>query len=557
MSDTEKQQMTANDKPEKVKKIRILALCDSPTSATGFAQVSRNILQGLMKTGKYEIDVIGINYNGDYYDRVEHPYNIYPAMPMGYSDMYGRGRLLNAINGVEEKFGLKRGWDIIFTIQDPFIIEGLGINVPFGEQMRVTTELWKRTVSPDRWYTWIGYFPVDSDLKENWVTRSIALADHPIAYCEWAKDKMMEFDREKFETEFHLAMQEGQGKRKAKIFTPPLKDRVKVIHHGVETNLFFPISEEERQAFRKEYFPECVKPDTYLIVNVSRNQPRKDISRTMAAFAEFKKQVPNSHLYLHCKPEDAGGSILEMARNFKLSLGVDYSVPVDFNAGVGYPIETVNKIYNAADLCVTTTLGEGWGFITTEAMATKTPILAPNITSILDIFGSYVPVDPNTGTKGEEPGNYDLNDWLFAHDGIDQVRGIPVKAGSTSSEWICMGLEDNERIRPLTNIDDMVMKMKWAYENPERVKAMTERAYKWVQGITWDKIVNKWDDVFMGAFMRLQEMKTLGRTIDSVGRNEPCPCGSGRKFKKCHGSTDQKDKYRDWIGEAEVSNDIE
>ncbi|MGB0619726.1 MAG: SEC-C metal-binding domain-containing protein [Myxococcota bacterium] len=22
---------------------------------------------------------------------------------------------------------------------------------------------------------------------------------------------------------------------------------------------------------------------------------------------------------------------------------------------------------------------------------------------------------------------------------------------------------------------------------------------------------------------------------DKVGRNDPCPCGSGRKFKKCHG----------------------
>jgi preprotein translocase subunit SecA len=21
----------------------------------------------------------------------------------------------------------------------------------------------------------------------------------------------------------------------------------------------------------------------------------------------------------------------------------------------------------------------------------------------------------------------------------------------------------------------------------------------------------------------------------SVGRNDPCPCGSGKKFKKCHG----------------------
>jgi preprotein translocase subunit SecA len=25
------------------------------------------------------------------------------------------------------------------------------------------------------------------------------------------------------------------------------------------------------------------------------------------------------------------------------------------------------------------------------------------------------------------------------------------------------------------------------------------------------------------------------RTAAKVGRNEPCPCGSGRKYKKCHG----------------------
>jgi hypothetical protein len=26
-------------------------------------------------------------------------------------------------------------------------------------------------------------------------------------------------------------------------------------------------------------------------------------------------------------------------------------------------------------------------------------------------------------------------------------------------------------------------------------------------------------------------------TVGKIGRNEPCPCGSGRKFKKCHGSS--------------------
>jgi preprotein translocase subunit SecA len=26
-----------------------------------------------------------------------------------------------------------------------------------------------------------------------------------------------------------------------------------------------------------------------------------------------------------------------------------------------------------------------------------------------------------------------------------------------------------------------------------------------------------------------------GQHLEKVGRNDPCPCGSGKKFKKCHG----------------------
>ena len=29
--------------------------------------------------------------------------------------------------------------------------------------------------------------------------------------------------------------------------------------------------------------------------------------------------------------------------------------------------------------------------------------------------------------------------------------------------------------------------------------------------------------------------KTVVRTQEKVGRNDPCPCGSGKKYKKCHG----------------------
>ena len=31
--------------------------------------------------------------------------------------------------------------------------------------------------------------------------------------------------------------------------------------------------------------------------------------------------------------------------------------------------------------------------------------------------------------------------------------------------------------------------------------------------------------------------QTVVRKGEKVGRNDPCPCGSGKKYKKCHGAT--------------------
>jgi len=31
------------------------------------------------------------------------------------------------------------------------------------------------------------------------------------------------------------------------------------------------------------------------------------------------------------------------------------------------------------------------------------------------------------------------------------------------------------------------------------------------------------------------KVETVKRESPKVGRNDPCPCGSGKKFKQCHG----------------------
>ena len=52
-----------------------------------------------------------------------------------------------------------------------------------------------------------------------------------------------------------------------------------------------------------------------------------------------------------------------------------------------------------------------------------------------------------------------------------------------------------------------------------------------------DELVSKPQNVVehRGNSSSLEKPVTIRRDEDKVGRNEPCPCGSGKKYKKCHG----------------------
>ena len=38
-----------------------------------------------------------------------------------------------------------------------------------------------------------------------------------------------------------------------------------------------------------------------------------------------------------------------------------------------------------------------------------------------------------------------------------------------------------------------------------------------------------------GSVSQDTDLRTLADAVPKVGRNEPCPCGSGKKYKQCHG----------------------
>lgn len=314
-----------------------------------------------------------------------------------------------------------------------------------------------------------SYWPVDSYLKDNWVEHAIGLPDVSVAYTNYGKKEI-----------------EKANNKLAK----PMEFDLQTIYHGTDTEHFFPISEQEKIEFKKHFFRKA-KIDaerTYIVGVVARNQMRKDLPRVMKIFKEFQKRRPESMLYIHAKENDVWGSLGEYARNFNLELGRDWIFPGNFNEAQGYPIEALNKIYNIMDIQLHATMGEGWSLALSESMATKTLNIAPNITSIPELFN----------TEGDNI--EDLADLEKK-----EIRGIPVKSHSTSSEWATYGPTDYERIRPLMNVEDAVRKLIWAYDNPAKTLPIVERAYQWVQDYSWVKISQIWDNLFTKVYNDLEE----------------------------------------------------
>lgn len=411
-----------------IKKIKVLAYLDTPSCATGFGTVARNILMGLYNTGRYDIDIIGINYWGDPHG---YPFRIWPAGTNADRDPYGRKKAFSMIQQME--------YDLLFFLQDTFILSFLP---QLHEHLR--------TIGKD--FRSICYFPVDGAPYKAWI-ENVNACDYTVAYSEF-------------------------GKRLAKEVCPGVKDML-VIPHGTNTSDYYPANKNEVESFRSQFFGIAAK--NFIFTNLNRNQQRKDIPRTIAAFAELKKDIKDITLYLHMAKEDQGWKLEQVVQNYDLNTEEDVIFPGNFNVNQGYPRNIVNLIYNASDCVISTTLGEGMGLSWLEAMATKTPVIMPNNTAMSEF--------------------------------ITEDRGYLVKSGGNPSLYtVCR--TDNEVIRPLVDVEDMVKKMRHVYENREEAKQKAERAYTWIKTqMDWQScIVPQWIKVFDEAYTDLISEKNINLT---------------------------------------------
>lgn len=419
-------------------KKKILVLADSPTCNSGFGQVTRNILKEVYKQGNCEIDIVGVNHDGTPYDKEKYPYNIYPAKnPLipRYNDYFGRQLFLDLL--------VENDYDVVWILQDTFNIYSIGEQI-----LQIRREKEKN-------FKWIYYFPIDATPEKEWIEKSALLADYPVVYTKYGKEECLKVLDETNRIE--------------------LRSKLKVIYHGTNSEDFYDLkwTKEEKKAVRTMLFGE-ENADKFIFMNINRNQPRKDVFSSMLTCKLTRETDKDSYFYFHMQiKDDAGLDMLSISDQLGLKIGKDWACP---NPKVmmshSFDIKTVNELYNAVDCVFSTTLGEGWGLSTTEAMATRTPVVIPKNTSAEEIIG-----------EGKNK------------------RGVLVDCGTEENLFIA-NRHDNNRIRPKVDVFSLEEELLLVKNNIKEITPIIDNAYRWVKSYEWSgkRVGGKWLELFNKAY---------------------------------------------------------
>lgn len=360
---------------------RILWIGDAVVP-TGFATVNHNIIDRLPPE-KYDIWMLGINYWGDP-NITEGGYRprgipVFPAFSPQTRDVYGYGRIPELLT--------KYKFDAIFILNDIWVIK------KYLEVIRETvtkSEIQKPKI--------VIYYPVDGGgYTKEWFS-DFDMVDQAVVYTEF-------------------------GKKVSLAVAPDLD--LKIIPHGASDNRVIYKVKETVVDLRKRLFPE--NPEIwngFWILNANRNQNRKRIDVSITAFALFAKNKENVFYYHHAGLKDAGWDFWGLVKRIEHEIGVPLvNRIITTNREPGkqtIPIEYLNWIYNASDIGLNTSLGEGWGLIQTEHASVGKPQVVGAHSSLKELFhdvGVLVPVrtvlrDQEFCTKRYVLDHYDVAEAL-------------------------------------------------------------------------------------------------------------------------------------------------
>jgi glycosyltransferase involved in cell wall biosynthesis len=318
---------------------------------TGFARVTHSIGERLVEEYGHDIHVLGYNYRGDSWPSLrdpnrQTPLKLYRPNAVDGLDVWGRSRHIELLAKLEP--------DVVVMLHDANILLFLLFE----------NEKWDKDQILARYRPLITYVPVDGyNRPPAW--NVLTKVSNSVAMSRFGKESM---------------------------------PGSKLVYHGVDHDRFHPVSRKNPlvlssgrvvrdQGDCKEAFG--YPRDCFLIVRSDKNSGRKDFASTIKAVWPVMKRHKDVRVHLHT----TGGRTQDDALviNDMLSREPDvhdrFTLPDLHNSWTGWPEEDLIALFNAADLFVTTTRGEGFGLNIAEALACGTPVVAQNVSAIPEVVG--------------------------------------------------------------------------------------------------------------------------------------------------------------------------
>ncbi len=394
---------------------------ETPVIETGAAHISQHLLKLMFELG-WTVDVVGINHFGDVpYAEREYPCKFYDAP---------EGQFYNVDNA--KKVILEGVYDLLYLTGDiNHVYDVLGEALEAREKYH---------------FPIVALVVIDIDFDMPYLPM-FSQVDHLAVYSKFAHEIV---------------------ERRV----PELRGKVHCTTLGCEPESYYPLTQEQRRKVRKAAF-HIESDDTFLVTCVNRNQYRKDLMRGAYAFHLFHQKYPDSKMYIHAKMNDLGGDLPTMAHLLGMKLGepgeeneLIFTQP-QYTVIKGFPREVLNQVYNAADVCISTSQGEGWGLTTSESFAAGTPFIGPKHTTFIELLGEH------------------------------EERGYFAACGGPDLWMIHYG--KGEEPRPITSCTDLARVLEHVYHNRDEAKEKAARARTWAQSHTWKVFVEQWREILLSV----------------------------------------------------------
>lgn len=327
---------------------KVLWLSDAGCT-TGFGRVTHSIAERLVDDYGHDISVLATNYQGDPYESVTKPgqqtqLRLYrPTLYRG-DDLYGQSRIVELLGKLEP--------DVVVMYNDANIILQHLFDNPYDSNRFL---LQARPI--------LTYVPVDGiNLPPLWpgmltkVTNVVA---------------MSKFGQEQYPGS-------------------------KMVWHGVDPETFYPVSERpivlpngEKLRTKRD----CKKAfgfdkDAFVIGRVDSNSGRKDYAASWRALVPVLRRHKNVQVHFHCDETKPGHGVnLKVLRTREPDVMNRVFFPGQRGGYVGWSDVEMVALYNAFDLFMTTSRGEGFGLTSLEAIACGVPVVAQNVSATPEVVG--------------------------------------------------------------------------------------------------------------------------------------------------------------------------